>query len=97
MFFKKKAEAVVVSKNVEEREDAPIYAASGACSLLEAAAMQDKSKSMWDKTTLYNVSFSIGGKTKNFRVERGIYDTLKDGDKGTLVFNGSKFISFENA
>jgi hypothetical protein len=95
MLFQKKVKAIVLSKNVEELEDPPALEASGAYSVVAMAAMQDESRSMWRRTTLYHVSFSIDGKTKEFRVDRNEYDILKIGDKGMLEYSANKYISFE--
>jgi hypothetical protein len=95
MFFKKSVEAKVLSKNFEELVNPPVFAASSVNSMLGMAAMQDDNKSMWDRATRYYVSFSVGDKTKEFQVERQIYDLLSVGDEGTLVYSGTKFISFE--
>ena len=95
MLFQKKVEAEVVSKNVEELEDPPALEASGAYSVVGMAAMQDESRSMWRRTTLYHVSFSIDEKTKEFRVDRNEYDALNIGDKGMIEYSGNKYISFE--
>ncbi len=95
MLLKKRVEAKVVSKNAEELESPPVYAASGANPLLGMAAMQDENKTMWDRVMRYYVSFSAGDKTKEFQVERQIYDLLNVGDEGTLVYSGKKFIAFK--
>ena len=95
MLFKQRIEAKVLSKNIEELEDPPVFAVSGANTMLGMAAMQDDNRSMWDRTTLYYAVFSVGNKTKQFRIDRQVYDHLNIGDTGTLVYSRSNFISFE--
>ena len=95
MLFKKSVEAKVISKNIEELEEPPVMAASAASTMLGMAVMQDENRAMWDRVTRYWVSFSAGDKTKEFEVERQIYDLLNVGDVGTLEYSGTNFLSFE--
>ena len=95
MCFKRRVKAAVLSKGAEDFEDPPVLGASGSNSLLGLAAMQDESKSMWKRASVYTVSFTIKNSVKDFYVERSDYDRLEPGDEGILVYAGSRFISFE--
>ena len=93
MFGERKSEARIISCTKEVVENMP--AMGGANPLLEAAAIQDESKSMWMHDTFYRVTFQVGDKKKEVKVNRLVYDRLKEGDKGTLCYSGKNFISFE--
>ena len=95
MCFKRRVKAVVLSKGAEDFEDPPILGASGSNSLLGLAAMQDDSKSMWKRASVYTVSFTVKDSVKDFYVESSDYDRLEPGDEGVLVYSGSRFISFK--
>ena len=93
MFGERKSEAKVISCTKEVVENMPDMGRANP--LLEAAAIQDESKSMWMHDTFYRVTFQVGDKKKEFKVNRLVYDRLKEGDKGTLCDSGKNFISFE--
>ena len=93
MFGERKSEAKVISCTKEVVENMPDMGRANP--LLEAAAIQDKSKSMWMHDTFYIVTFQVDDKMKEFKVNRLVYDRLKEGDKGTLCYSGKNFISFE--
>ncbi len=94
MFWKKTVRAKVLCKGMEETEDPPILGASRGNSLLALSAMQDESRSMWKRSTVYSVSFTVGNKTKDFFVDRNTYEQLEPGDEGMLTYNGGTFHSF---
>ena len=93
MLGERKSEAKVISCTKEVVENMPDMGRANP--LLEAAAIQDESKSMWMHDTFYRVTFQVGDKKKEFKVNRLVYDRLKKGDKGTLCYSGKNFISFE--
>lgn len=93
MFGERKSEAKVISCTKEVVENMPDMGRANP--LLEAAAIQDKSKSMWMHDTFYIVTFQVDDKMKEFKVNRLVYDRLKEGDKGTLCYSGKNFLSFE--
>ena len=95
MCFKRRVKATVLSKGEEDFEDPPVFGASGRNSLLGLAAMQDDSKSMWKRASVYTVSFTVKDSVKDFYVESSDYDRLEPGDEGVLVYSGSRFISFK--
>ena len=93
MFGERKSEAKVISCTKEVVENMPDMGRANP--LLEAVAIQDKSKSMWMHDTFYIVTFQVDDKMKEFKVNRLVYDRLKEGDKGTLCYSGKNFLSFE--
>ena len=93
MFGERKSEARIISCTKEVVENMPDMGRANP--LLEAVAIQDKSKSMWMHDTFYIVTFQVDDKMKEFKVNRLVYDRLKEGDKGTLCYSGKNFISFE--
>lgn len=93
MFGERKSEAKVISCTKEVVENMPDMGRANP--LLEAATIQDKSKSMWMHDTFYIVTFQVDDKMKEFKVNRLVYDRLKEGDKGTLCYSGKNFLSFE--
>ena len=95
MCFKRRVKAAVLSKGAEDFEDPPVLGASGSNSLLGLAAMQDESRSMWKRATVYTVSFTVKDSVKDFYVERSDYDCLEPGEEGILIYSGSRFISFK--
>ena len=94
MVFRKKVSAAVLSKGMEEFEDPPVLGASGSNSFLGFAAMQDESHSMWKRSSVYTVSFTVKDTVKDFYVDQTVYDQLEPGDRGTLTYSGSRLISF---
>ena len=97
MFWNKKVHAKVVGKLREEVEEPPLAGASKDTSLMFLTAMQDESRSMWNRSELFTVSFAFGGKTKDFYVDRDVFDTLEEGNEGILTYSGNEFISFEES
>lgn len=97
MFWKKKVHAKVLCKGMEETEDPPVLGASRGNSMLALAAMQDESRSMWKRSTVYSVSFTAGNKTKDFFVDRSTYEKLEPGDEGMLTYKGGDFLSFDKS
>ena len=95
MAFRKKAHATVLSKGFEEVEDPPLLGASGGNPMLALASMQDESHSMWKRSTVYSVSFTVNNRTAEFFVDHALYGQLEPGDEGLLVYSGSTLISFE--
>ena len=95
MFWNNKVHAKVVGKVIEEVEEPPLVGASKDTSLMFFAAMQDESRSMWKRSELFVVSFAFDGKSKDFYVDRDVFDTLEEGNEGILTYSGNKFISFE--
>ena len=93
MFGERKSEAKVISCTKQVVENMPDMGRANP--LLEAVAIQDKSKSMWMHDTFYIVTFQVDDKMKEFKVNRLVYDRLKEGDKGTLCYSGKNFLSFE--
>ena len=79
MFGERKSEARIISCTKEVVENMPDMGRANP--LLEAAAIQDESKSMWMHDTFYRVTFQVGDKKKEFKVNRLLYDRLKEGDK----------------
>ena len=95
MFWNTKVHAKVAGKIREEVEGPPLVGASKETSLMFITAMQYESRSMWKRSVLFVVSFAFGGKTRDFYVDRDVFDTLEEGYEGILTYSGNKFISFE--
>lgn len=47
------------------------------------------------KTNRYVVNFLVKGKKKGFYVSGGLYASLREGEKGTLTYQGDRVISFQ--
>lgn len=90
MFGKKKVEAVLESKAIVENNNAPLM--DGNRGILFVYA--EKSGSFFSKDILYTITFRIGNKRKEFRVNKVIYESLVEGTKGLLVYDGSVFENF---
>ncbi len=90
MFGKKKAEAVLESKAIVEKKNAPLMAGNRGILFVYA----EKSGSFFSKDILYTITFRIGNKRKEFRVNKVIYESLEEGTKGQLVYDGSVFENF---
>ena len=95
IFWKKTVHAKVLCKEAEETEDPPVFGASGSNSLPALSAMPDESRSMWKRTAVYFVSFTVGHKTKDFFVDQKTYEELEPNEEGTLNYKGSTFLSFD--
>lgn len=47
------------------------------------------------KTNRFVVNFLVKGKKKGFYVSGGLYHSLREGEKGTLTYQGDRVISFQ--
>ncbi len=47
------------------------------------------------KANRYVVNFSVKGKKKGFYVSSGLYASCREGEKGTLTYQGDRVISFQ--
>ena len=47
------------------------------------------------KTHRFVVNFLVKGKKKGFYVSGGLYHSLREGEKGTLTYQGDRVISFQ--
>lgn len=83
----KRTEAVLEAKYCDERENAPL--AGGII-----FAYGDVSHSFMSKDIRYMVSFRLGGKKRDFRVDKEVYDRLEEGSRGTLEYRGKEFMGF---
>ncbi len=93
MFGEKKVEAKLIAKNVEKIESMPDMGFANP--FLEAAAIQDESKSMWFHMTNYNVTFSVNNKNMDFKIGKQDFERMNEGDTGVLTYYGKEYISFE--
>ena len=94
MLFKKTVQAKVIHKLIEESEEPPLVGASKDTSLMFLTAMKDESHSMWKRSELFVVSFDVGGKAKDFYVDRAVFDSLEEGEEGELKYSGNELIEF---
>ncbi len=47
------------------------------------------------KTNRYVVNFLVKGKKKGFYISAGLYHSCREGEKGTLTYQGDRVISFQ--
>lgn len=88
MFGVKKVDAVLESKTVIEKKNAPIISQD----MIFACA--EESGSFMSNDVFYMLTFRIGKQKKEFRATKEIYERLKEGEKGKLVYQGSSLGDF---
>ncbi len=88
MFGVKKVYAVLESKSVVEKKNAPIISQK----MIFACA--EESGSFMSKDIFYMLTFRIGKQKKEFRVTREVYERLREDDKGMLFYRSNFFEDF---
>lgn len=87
MFGTKRVKAVLESKSVIEKKNAPLGQAI-------IFANVEQSGSFMRTDTFYMLTFRIGEKKKELRVTKEIYEKLYEGVNGILRYQGSIFEDF---
>lgn len=90
MIFEKTVKAKVISLNIEDIESIDVHN-----DLTSAMAAVEKSKSMYWHVKRYHVVFCTEeNTTKEFVIDRKLYDELAEGRNGVLTYYGNKMVSF---
>lgn len=87
MFGVKKVEAILESKSIIEKKNAPL---GGAIIFANA----EQSGSFMRTDLFYTFTFRIGEKKKEFRVTKEVYEKVCEGEEGVLTYQGDMFKSF---